>query len=936
MKIKGRRIARRTGRRIKLLTVTSLIFSLLVPPAYAGHFDGDWRRHGWDRDDDNFGRRDFGYCDRIADVPQQDQYRRERGEQIQACRLGIRAARQSAAFRVAPEAMRHGFLNGRSRGVEDGAYFTRNDLGQYLNSRREIRNDNAELRREYEQGRALDPLLRQEIVSDSRGLLEAYAARPGRDAGSSRGHDEVYARFRAAMQTGGGRIPPRAAGQAPLRYDGVREGYAKSNRSVPSFDSLIVQTGQGEFDLEELFDREDRDLFNGYLPGRQAYRDRDYRSYRDHREPSYGRPYDDVWLSMGHRHRLPPGLDRVAEDWRRLSDRQIVIQPPIVNEAGVVSGTISEETPPDRRPRDPRPPGDGSPRRPGQGGAGGVVGGIGSQPPDLGGGVVGGIGNQPPVVDPPIATPVPTPPPLQYFASPQSVFQRAYNEFYREAQEQAYRRIYEQYATVGYERGYPIGQTVAFRIAFLLGQQDAYNDLFQEQSIPIYRQAYQASYAQNFESTYDGLIGRSELERFSARLGEQSGGDGVFMEGEQVRTEADMCNVGGRPEAFNISTTIPRVGEQPGTTVTEPQTFNINALACEQYATAYITTLPSRIIPLDRYNTSLTVLFSADSETDSESITVTKPLGFDSTTPSVNLARGEITVPFTVVNPRNRVNDGSAQMTMFVNGQSSGTQNVAGLARGRHNFTFTFARDFFELINSVFTFRLDLQLADSLIQSRDGVQVNLSEPTARRQALLDYFRFLVVQNEAVLPVNITRTQQMDRLLAEIQTINRQELELGLQAMLGARNRDRDDYRRQHDYWWLNRDLRLVTSQPGILAEIYMMRPQAPTQDDLNSRRQATREGAARLAANVRPFTDFFAEDRGSGRGNRGQQFVQDVLSVDARIASDRDKQRVLRELLCSNIAMVNALKNGTAYQREVNIRIGSGRGNFECSLSRSL
>lgn len=402
-------------------------------------------------------------------------------------------------------------------------------------------------------------------------------------------------------------------------------------------------------------------------------------------------------------------------------------------------------------------------------------------------------------------------------SSPQGIFSEIFAKFWESSLTDAYNRIVERNLDNGFVEGFPLGEEAGAKYAIELGIEEEYNKQYQAESITRYAQAFQPTYVREFGINYNEMSNKSVLQNLHWEIVEDDS-DGALLQGERLSFEFGLTNIGGKGK---------RIGVNAGVNDSENQNrsaygYDVTALSQKSFRTDSFVILPENEIGIDQKETNIQISFGADGHVGSKVVTIFKPVGFENGSPRANLQTSELIVPVTISNPKNIASSESVVVSMYMNGQKM-DQNFDNLPSGTQNINFKVKKDFFEMLGQTYNFKVELSYGGEVIQSRENLSVTINQ----KNALVEYFDYLVLNRNAVLPS--TFDAQFARYRAQIKAISRAEIspmipelnELGHVNMFSSKRSDITD--KYEDLYKLNRSDNTSVSGPGILTQLYLKR-----------------------------------------------------------------------------------------------------------------
>jgi hypothetical protein len=406
---------------------------------------------------------------------------------------------------------------------------------------------------------------------------------------------------------------------------------------------------------------------------------------------------------------------------------------------------------------------------------------------------------------------------VTYTDSPREVFQKVFVRLWKSSITRTYNRIVERNLDRGYYEGFPIGEEAGKERAYALGTEEEYNRVYRSESISRYKNVFTPTYQRQFVSDYEDMADKSVLKNMHWNvIGADK--DGVLLTGEKISFEFGFTNIGGQSKDVNAN-----AGVNDVETVNKSDSlYNVVALSNKTFKTESFIIIPEDEINLRDKQANVSISFSSDGNYDSRVKTIFKPAGFENGSPQANLQNSELIVPITISNPKNIKSDEEVTVSMYFNGHKM-DQSFTDLAPGQQDISFTVKKDFFEMLDKTFNFKVELSYGGQVIQSRENLNVSID----KKDALVEYFDYLVLNKNAVL--STTYETQFARYRKEVKKMTREELapmiaelnDLGhVGAFSNARGRVTKKYKEL--YKLSNSDKPKVNS-PGVITQLYLKR-----------------------------------------------------------------------------------------------------------------
>lgn len=596
-----------------------------------------------------------------------------------------------------------------------------------------------------------------EIQNDTYGSLQRYAVEPAQAAANSQATTDVISLFSNAVTTNGGMLPSNQANVPRVNFSGVNGGYEKNRRSVPTIEGLL----RAEYD-EQYIDL-DSYFSHDYYDGNWRVRDRRFRRSR---------------RGMSINHGVPRSLDglRIWTTLENAPRRRFRNLPPrirqLIREYQALSNERLE-----------------------------VHGTRTVQPPALDDGTV----------PPPIQEPT-----LTYEVSPRQIFRDVFDRVWEPSLDRAYNNIVERNLDRGFAEGFDIGANVGEVYAYNLGLRDEYNRLYQRESQIRYNDAFGPEYVAAHAAKYDQMANNAEIRSTSWSIVEEDR-DGVLLVGERFGFTVESRNIGGAGTRTDVRG---GVNSREASERADGQ-YVIAPLSSRPHTTNAFLTVPE-VIDITQSSARITVAFATDHEYGTRSQTVFNPAGFDHRSPRADLRNGELKVPVIVSTPFTTGIREQVTVKLYSNVTGDVLERTFdGLPAGSQEITFTIKKDFFEMLDQTYNFKVELSFAGEVMQSRENLTVTIN----KQAALAEYFDHLVLNRDAVLPGTY------DEQFARYKTVVMNDLEQEIDAVInGLNNRGRtsrrDITRPFRDAHYVNNSGRQASraSTPGLMTQIYLKRP----------------------------------------------------------------------------------------------------------------
>jgi hypothetical protein len=407
---------------------------------------------------------------------------------------------------------------------------------------------------------------------------------------------------------------------------------------------------------------------------------------------------------------------------------------------------------------------------------------------------------------------------VTYTASPREVFQDVFFRLWKASVTRTYNRIVERNLDRGYFEGFPVGEEAGKERAYALGTEEEYNKIYRDESVSRYKEVFTPTYQQQFIMDYEDMASKSVIKNMHWNIiGDDA--DGVLLTGEKISFEFGFTNIGGEAKEVGVNAGINDVEN----TNRSNSTYNVVALSQKTFKTDSFLIISEDEVNISEKQADVSISFSSDGNYDSRVKTIFKPAGFENGSPQANLQNSELTVPLTISNPKNISSDEEVVVSMYLNGHKM-QQSFSKLKPGKQQISFTVKKDFFEMLDQTFNFKVELSYGGQIIQSRENLSVSID----KKDALVEYFDYLVLNKNAVLPT--TYQDQFARYRKAVKQMTREELapmvkelnDLGhVGTFSNARGRVTKKYKAL--YKLTGRGDRMKVSSPGIITQLYLKR-----------------------------------------------------------------------------------------------------------------
>lgn len=408
--------------------------------------------------------------------------------------------------------------------------------------------------------------------------------------------------------------------------------------------------------------------------------------------------------------------------------------------------------------------------------------------------------------------------------SPREIFKKVFARLWHASLTRAYNRILERNLDRGFDEGFPIGEDAGIEMAFALGTQDEYNSLYRQESKRRYKNAFTPAYNKVFGIEHDEMSNKSVLSNMHwSVIGNDN--DGVLLQNEKIAFEFGYKNIGGKSKTVDARGGV----NDSENTSKSSGSYEVTALSNKSFKTESFLIIPEDVISLDQKQANVTISFGSNGGYDREIKTVFKPAGFENGSPQANLQNSELIVPVTISNPKNISSDEEVIITMFLNGQRM-DQVFTNLEPGEQDISFTVKKDFFEMLDQTFNFKLELSYAGQVIQSRENLSVSVN----KKEALVEYFDYLALNQNAVLPgtyeaqfakyksaiIEITKNE-MQPMMDELNKLKKPGF---WESVRGAFKNPKGNITKKYKpLWKLDRKNRSKLANPGIMTQLFQKR-----------------------------------------------------------------------------------------------------------------
>jgi hypothetical protein len=408
--------------------------------------------------------------------------------------------------------------------------------------------------------------------------------------------------------------------------------------------------------------------------------------------------------------------------------------------------------------------------------------------------------------------------------SPRQIFENVFRRVWHASLTRAYNRILERNLDRGFKEGFPIGEDAGQRLAFALGTQDEYNALYRDESIKRYKNAFTPSYNEEFGASHREMSNKSVLSNLHWDV-VGNDNDGALLLNEKIAFEFGYKNIGGQGIEVGARGGI----NDSENTKKSNSSYNVTALSNKTFKTESFLIVPENAISLNEKQANVSISFGSEGRYSSKIKTVFKPAGFENGSPQANLQNSELIVPVTISNPKNISSDEEVIITMFLNGPRM-DQVFTDLEPGEQNISFTVKKDFFEMLDKTFNFKLELSYAGKVIQSRENLSVSVN----KKEALIEYFDYLALNQNAVLPgtyeaqfakyksaiIELTKNE-MQPMMDELNKLKKPGFWDSVRGVF--KNPKGNITKKYKPLWKLDRKNRSKLSNPGIITQLFQKR-----------------------------------------------------------------------------------------------------------------
>ena len=263
------------------------------------------------------------------------------------------------------------------------------------------------------------------------------------------------------------------------------------------------------------------------------------------------------------------------------------------------------------------------------------------------------------------------------------------------------------------------------------------------------------------------------------------------------------------------------------------------------------------------------------------------------------------------------------KVRMYMNGAMVEEKSLGMLPPGEHQLTFTMSQDFFDMIGKSYSFKVELQYGAEVIQARENINVSIN----KEDALVDYFKYLVLQKSAKLPSGVKYQDYVDQYIDVVSQMYEAEVQEVLATM---RATDKDDVRKVkrslQPKFQLDRKDNYKSRNPSIILRIYKERPFGDVKPRRNSRRKKVLKD---MDSNTKAVLQKLA--------NRNVLMLRrEFLTFDRKSGTHRTRRDGYANTVCGTAQVLYNFLENTARVREgketitINVKGAKKREAFVC------
>jgi hypothetical protein len=344
----------------------------------------------------------------------------------------------------------------------------------------------------------------------------------------------------------------------------------------------------------------------------------------------------------------------------------------------------------------------------------------------------------------------------------QYVFQDAFTYTYGYWINWFYSSQFQQNIDLGTQHGAALGEQLGKRVAQQKGLIQAYNERFRESSLRTFQDAFAASYASVFNSTFADYNNNPKLSlSLLGVIGADN--DGILQPGESIRLRFRVKNLGGVGSPLSVSVRGDVIN------ASTQQNLAINGLSSGEFTTEILGTVDPRL----NSRQSAKIILVVNGIEDTRNETVSRSVQLTGTRLQLNLNQGSGTVTVTATNVATVRTAREIKATLAINGRIIDEAQTDPLQAGEsRNLVLDFSRvDPLEILAG----RVRIEAKVLLGETPMDVASQTLEVKNRNEAIASYFNALA-REEGMVPAGTSLEAQIGAISALIVSENLEEVQ----------------------------------------------------------------------------------------------------------------------------------------------------------------